>query len=208
MPPRSTPRREPKAVKQTKPSAASSDQIQAWAATPRARRRPKRRAGGRAAVERQIQRLATAMLAGRPLCLAAAQRQPAYAAVLVATMALGVAATTVLGSVTYGVLLKPLPWANAPRLVRLYETRQGSTRRLLPIMTNATFVEWRNAADDARRHRRVVDIADGGQRRRSAGTFPRGGGDAEPVDAPRGRPAHRPLVRRPATKSQDARRCW
>ncbi len=69
-------------------------------------------------------------------------RQPAYAALVVATMALGIAATTVLGSVTYGVLLKPLPWADAPRLVRLYESRQGSTRRFRPTMTNLTYRAW------------------------------------------------------------------
>jgi putative ABC transport system permease protein len=57
-------------------------------------------------------------------------------------MALGIAATTVLGSVAYGVLLKPLPWADAPRLVRLSETRQGSTRRLRPRMTNVTYRAW------------------------------------------------------------------
>src|SRR5204862_7333080 len=73
------------------------------------------------------------------------RRQPAYAALVIATMALGIAATTVLGSVTYGVLLKPLPWAGAPRLVRLYENRQGSTRRWRPLMTNATYAEWRAA---------------------------------------------------------------
>ncbi len=70
------------------------------------------------------------------------RRQPAYAALVIATMALGIAATTVLGSVTYGVLLKPLPWADAPRLVRLYETRQGSTRRFRPMMTNLTYRAW------------------------------------------------------------------
>ncbi|HEY7600671.1 MAG TPA: ABC transporter permease, partial [Candidatus Limnocylindrales bacterium] len=73
------------------------------------------------------------------------RRQPAYAAVLVATMALGIAATAVLGSVAYGVLMKPLPWANAPRLVRLYENREGSSRRFPPLMTNATYVAWREA---------------------------------------------------------------
>ncbi|MGE5243198.1 MAG: ADOP family duplicated permease [Betaproteobacteria bacterium] len=71
-----------------------------------------------------------------------ARRQPGYTAVLVATMAIGIAATTVLGSVAYGVLLKPLPWANAPRLVRLYETRHGSTTIMPPLMSNATFREW------------------------------------------------------------------
>src|SRR3982751_1752641 len=74
------------------------------------------------------------------------RRQPVHAAVVVVTMALGIAATTVLGSVAYGVLLKPLPWADAPRLVRLYETRQGSTRRFRPMMTNGTYLPWRESA--------------------------------------------------------------
>src|SRR6185436_10693167 len=73
-------------------------------------------------------------------------RQPAYAALVTATMALGIAATTVLGSVAYGVLLKPLPWADAPRLVRLYETREGSTRRFRPTMTNLTYRAWRESS--------------------------------------------------------------
>ena len=74
------------------------------------------------------------------------RRQPAYAALVIATMALGIAATTALGSVAYGVLLKPLPWADAPRLVRLYETRQGSTKRFGPIFTNGTYLAWRDAS--------------------------------------------------------------
>jgi putative ABC transport system permease protein len=73
-------------------------------------------------------------------------RQPAYGALVIATMALGIAATTVLGSVAYGVLLKPLPWADAPRLVRLYETRQGSTKRFGPMMTNGTYLAWQKSA--------------------------------------------------------------
>jgi len=70
------------------------------------------------------------------------RKQPAYTALVVATMALGIAAATVVGSVAYGVLLKPLPWADAPRLVRLYETREGSTRRFRPMMTNASYRAW------------------------------------------------------------------
>jgi predicted permease len=73
------------------------------------------------------------------------RRQPGYAYVVLATMALGIAATTVLVSIAYGVLLKPLPWTDAPRLVRLYETRQGSTGRLRPMMTNATYLAWRDS---------------------------------------------------------------
>ena len=74
------------------------------------------------------------------------RKQPAYATLVVATIALGIAATTVVGSVAYGVLLKPLPWADAPRLVRLYETREGSTRRFRPMMTNASYRAWHESA--------------------------------------------------------------
>jgi putative ABC transport system permease protein len=74
------------------------------------------------------------------------RKQPAYATLVVTTMALGIAATTTVGSVAYGVLLKPLPWADAPRLVRLYETREGSTRRFRPMMTNGSYRAWRESA--------------------------------------------------------------
>src|SRR5260221_7309597 len=119
-------------------------QIRAWAANPALlRRRPKRETaieppGGSASgagAAAQDTRYAWRLL----------RRQPAYAALGVATMALGIGATTVIGSVVYDVLLKPLPWADAPRLVRLYETRQGSTRRFRPLMTNASFLAWRDS---------------------------------------------------------------
>src|SRR5262245_11758366 len=116
-------------------------QIGAWTANPALlRRRPKREAAVAPppASGSGITRVAQdARYAWRLL-----RRQPSYAALVVATMALGIAATTVLGSVAYGVILKPLPWADAPRLVRLYETRQGSTRRFGPMMTNVTYNEW------------------------------------------------------------------
>jgi predicted permease len=119
-------------------------QIDAWAADPAIlRRRPKREPavvppeGSRASFATVTQ---DARYAWRLL-----RRQPAYAALVIATMALGIAATTVLGSVAYGVLLKPLPWADAPRLVRLYENRQGSTRRFGPMMTNGSYLAWRDS---------------------------------------------------------------
>lgn len=120
-------------------------QIHAWAADPAIRRRRPNRepaiepppgAASRVAAIAQDTRYAWRLL----------RRQPAYAALVIATMALGIAATTVLGSVVYGVLLKPLPWADAPRLIRLYETRQGSTRRLRPRMTNLTYGAWQASA--------------------------------------------------------------
>src|SRR4051812_15794464 len=120
-------------------------QIAAWVANPALlRRRPRRAAvvappGGSASPLTSVPQ--DARYAWRLI-----RRQPAYSALVVATMALGIAATTVLGSVAYGVLLKPLPWADAPRLVRVYETRQGSTRRFRPTMTNLTYRAWREAS--------------------------------------------------------------
>jgi putative ABC transport system permease protein len=136
-------------------------QIQAWAVDPAIRRRrPKREPAieppsGSAppfASIAQDTRYAWRLL----------RRQPAYAALLIATMALGIAATTVIGSVTYGVLMKPLPWADAPRLVRLYETRQGSTRRVTPMLTNATYLAWRESPST------TLDAIEGWASRRAA----------------------------------------
>jgi predicted permease len=71
------------------------------------------------------------------------RRQPGFTAVAILTMALGISATTVLFSVAYGVLLKPLPWPEAERVVRVTETRQGRTGRVPGTVTNATFLAWR-----------------------------------------------------------------
>ncbi len=74
------------------------------------------------------------------------RRRPGSAVVAIATMALGIGAATTLFSVAWNVLAKPLPWPDADRLVRVIETRQGSTRRLPPIVTNGTYLAWRDAA--------------------------------------------------------------
>jgi hypothetical protein len=59
-------------------------------------------------------------------------------------MALGIGATTMLFSVAYGVLLKPLPWSDPDQLVRVTETRQGRTGRVLGTVSNGTFLAWRD----------------------------------------------------------------
>ena len=46
-------------------------------------------------------------------------RQPRFALLVILTMALGIGTTTTLFGVTYGVLMKPLPWADGDRLVQL-----------------------------------------------------------------------------------------
>jgi len=52
-------------------------------------------------------------------------REPAFASVAVLTMALGIGAATTLFSVAYGVLMKPLPWPDAGRVMRVTEMRRG-----------------------------------------------------------------------------------
>src|SRR5215204_1653469 len=60
------------------------------------------------------------------------------------TMALAIGATTLLFAVTYGVLMRPLPWPNAGRLVLLNETRGGNPPRF-GAFSNAAFHAWRDS---------------------------------------------------------------
>jgi predicted permease len=70
------------------------------------------------------------------------RRQSAFTALVVSMTALGIAATTTLFSVTYGVLMKPLPWPEADRLVLLEETRGGNRPRFNSF-SNAAYLAWR-----------------------------------------------------------------
>lgn len=48
-------------------------------------------------------------------------KQPGYAAIVILTLGLGIGATTAVFAVVHGVLLSPLPYDHADRLVRVYE---------------------------------------------------------------------------------------
>src|SRR5262245_12385048 len=72
------------------------------------------------------------------------RREPGFAAVAILTMALGIGSAVVLFSVADGVLLKPLPWPDADRLVRVTEMRQGRAGRVLGTISNGTFLAWRD----------------------------------------------------------------
>lgn len=117
------------------------EQLQAWCRDARLlRRRPRRPAaveppstgGGRLAGLAQDVRYAARVLG----------RQPGHTLVAILTLALGIGATTALFGVADGVLLAPLPWPNAGRIVRLSETREGGTNRFGDILTNATYLAW------------------------------------------------------------------
>jgi len=74
------------------------------------------------------------------------RREPGYAATALLAIALGIGATTTLFSVTYGVLLKPLPWPEPDRLVRLEERRGGRTGRIPWTITNGTYHAWQESS--------------------------------------------------------------
>lgn len=73
------------------------------------------------------------------------RRQPRHSLIAILTMAVGIAATTVLFGVTYGVLMKPLPWPNAERIIVIRETRGGTPPRFGDL-TNAAYLAWREEA--------------------------------------------------------------
>ena len=75
----------------------------------------------------------------------ALRRESGYTTLVIALMALGIAATTTLVSVVSGVLLKPLPWPEPDRLVRLEERRDGRSGRVPWTISNGTYLAWRES---------------------------------------------------------------
>ena len=69
------------------------------------------------------------------------RRSPTFAAVAVITLGLGVGATTAIFSVVDGVLLRPLPYPNADRLVRVWHVEAKQSQR--DDATPADFFDWR-----------------------------------------------------------------
>jgi putative ABC transport system permease protein len=73
------------------------------------------------------------------------RRAPAFAAAVVATLALGIGANSAIFSVVNAVLLRPLPYPEPERLALLYETnpeRSWTEAQVAP----ANFFDWREAA--------------------------------------------------------------
>lgn len=71
------------------------------------------------------------------------RRHPAFALTALLTLALGIGATTVIFSVVYGVLLRPLPYPDAERLVRVYEEHPGGTSPLgMKWISDVTLEAW------------------------------------------------------------------
>jgi putative ABC transport system permease protein len=77
------------------------------------------------------------------------RRSPAFAAIAVVTLALGIGATTAIYSVVNTILLQPLPFADSDRLVRIVEHIPSIDRGRPPAQRGPTyqeFLEWRARA--------------------------------------------------------------
>lgn len=73
------------------------------------------------------------------------RRNPGFAAAAIATMALGIGATTAMFSVVYGVLLRPLPYPDASRLVLIGIERQFAGRWEPSNFSGVELQEWQSA---------------------------------------------------------------
>ena len=71
------------------------------------------------------------------------RRAPGFAAAALVTLALAIGANTAVFSVVYGVLLRPLPYADADRLVILSEEHPGGASLVrAPRLSNLTYHAW------------------------------------------------------------------
>ena len=75
--------------------------------------------------------------------LRALRKHPSYSAVAIATLAIGIGAGTAVFSVAGAVLLRPLPYAEPDRLVRIFETNplKNWTRN---IASPANYADWQS----------------------------------------------------------------
>ncbi|MEZ5294316.1 MAG: ABC transporter permease [Vicinamibacterales bacterium] len=74
-------------------------------------------------------------------------RHPGFSLVAVLTLALGIGATTALFSVVYGVLLRPLPYADADRLVTIGQVTKGSGQPAVDgSVSHLNYLDWKAQA--------------------------------------------------------------
>ena len=89
---------------------------------------------------------ARSMFAGLELDVRQARRllfrEPGSAAVAILMIALAIGATTTLFTVVDGVLLTPLPWPGADRLIRVTEARKVTSMEDVGTVSSVAYREW------------------------------------------------------------------
>ena len=73
-------------------------------------------------------------------------RRPGLAGAAIATLALGLGASTAIFSVAYGVSLRPLPYPEPAQLVRVYESNPANAKPRENVSVG-TFHEWREGVE-------------------------------------------------------------
>jgi hypothetical protein len=74
-------------------------------------------------------------------------RSRGFAAAVLVTIAFGVGGVSAIFSVVYEVLLRPLPYAQPDRLVRLWEVHRGAQAPVdEPLLSNLTYYNWRRSS--------------------------------------------------------------
>src|SRR4051812_18075017 len=69
------------------------------------------------------------------------RKSPAFTALVLAALALGIGVTTAMFSVVHSILLRPLPFPDADRLMMVWE-RPPDTQRTNVVQTQ-NFLDWR-----------------------------------------------------------------
>ena len=130
---------------QTFVDMAAADEIRDGATGAEARRRAAVQLGGMEQAKERVRGArhgAWLDVAGRDVRygLRQVRRNPAFSAIAIATLALGIGGTTAMFSVFDAVLVRPLPYADADRLVMVWDRETDETD--VNSRFNATPAEW------------------------------------------------------------------
>lgn len=125
------------------PEAAGREAIRRFGDLPAARESLRRSARRRVTTRRQRARvdalLADLRLAGRQI-----RRSPRFTLVAIATLAIGIGATTATFTLVRSVILRPLPFPRPDRLVGLESLDSNATA--IPVVSSANWLDWQRGS--------------------------------------------------------------